>query len=308
MWPFKKKINLRHPKPFDKVSNTFVIAGDVPLSWFSNDQISNSFSISFDLISAHGKTMVKAYLTFFPQKNSLKPKDSLPIYAAIDLNQYSDGFIKQSEGHIAIRLSGHGKNQSITIPIIVKELVPEEGANPQIINKQATIEKRIAQYKEDSQKYAQALGEIMNSRRAEFEKIKNNTSSECIMIAEDKILDGIYEILESANDNEVEELEKKYKDALEWSGPLVGGLVARLNGFMMVVYSNDHDKHFHVIHREKGINARISFPEIKLLNYVSKNTMTSKTINSIRDFVLNPEIFSKFEKEFEKRQTTNSNL
>ena len=80
------------------------------------------------------------------------------------------------------------------------------------------------------------------------------------------------------------------------------GLVARIAGFELRVYSHDHDKHFHVIHKERGIDARFSFPEIVLINYKqSRNMISSKEENNIRVFFKKPEYFEKLQKEFEKR-------
>ena len=69
-----------------------------------------------------------------------------------------------------------------------------------------------------------------------------------------------------------------------------------------MIYSNDHDRHFHVIHKEKGINARFSFPEIELINY--KNTRTSinsKEKKAITNFFKDQTNFNKLEKEFQRR-------
>ena len=98
------------------------------------------------------------------------------------------------------------------------------------------------------------------------------------------------------------ELKEKYKEALEWKGPLLTGIVSKFGGFELRVYSDDHDSHFHVIHRGKGIDARFSFPDIQLMSYKnSKTTIGSKLEKKIHDLCLQPEVFKKFEQEFAKR-------
>lgn len=83
------------------------------------------------------------------------------------------------------------------------------------------------------------------------------------------------------------------------------GMVARMNGFRFVVYSDDHGKHFHIIHRERGIDARFSFPNIKLIDYKQdRNTISSKEENNIRVFFENPIYFAKLKKDFEKRDSS----
>lgn len=84
---------------------------------------------------------------------------------------------------------------------------------------------------------------------------------------------------------------------------LFGGAVGQLNSYEFTVHSHDHGKHFHAISKGKKIDARFSFPEIKLLNYKqSKNkVISSKEEKDIIDFFKMPENFEKLKKEFEKR-------
>jgi hypothetical protein len=83
---------------------------------------------------------------------------------------------------------------------------------------------------------------------------------------------------------------------------LYGGAVGQLNSFNFTVHSNDHGKHFHVVDMERGINARFSYPEIKLLNYKnSRDMLRSKEEKNIIEFFKKPDNFEKLRKEFEKR-------
>ncbi len=130
---------------------------------------------------------------------------------------------------------------------------------------------------------------------------------------------GIFEILEKAEnynndypftqeDLDEEKLKEKYKDAIEWQEPLLGVIAGRLDGFEFRIFSNDYGKHFHVIHRGRGINARFSFPEIKLVNYKqAKNTISSKEVNKISAYFKNPDNFKRLETEFIRREPSLAN-
>jgi hypothetical protein len=108
--------------------------------------------------------------------------------------------------------------------------------------------------------------------------------------------------LYSDEDKREYELNEKYKAALKWKGRRLKILVGSINGFEFRIYSNDHDKHFHVIHAGKKINARFSFPEIKLKNYkLSKNTISSNEEKRIQDYFKDPDNLMKLESEFKKR-------
>jgi hypothetical protein len=50
-------------------------------------------------------------------------------------------------------------------------------------------------------------------------------------------------------------------------------------GYKVVVHSNDHGTHFHV--QYNGIDARFSFPEVQLINHVSKQQFTSRQIRNV---------------------------
>ena len=122
-----------------------------------------------------------------------------------------------------------------------------------------------------------------------------------IMKILDESEDSSEDYLYKDEDRRQKELEERYKDALDWRGPLLHGLAAKLDGFEIRVYSNDHGKHFHVIHRGKNINARFSYPQMELMNYVSGTSINVRTARKISDFCKKPEILAKLEEEFSKR-------
>ena len=243
-----------------------------------------------------------------------KFRKKLKFHTTVQFNQFNAGFISKSQGRIVIKLSGQKEDsQSIYIPLIVKELEPETGVDNEILNKHGKIGNIVIQYKEDLKHYYKELAEIAKSREAKdniYEDKKSNTFS---YIQDWNITGGILDIFEHAGDSFSEYLysdedkresvlEEKYKDAIQWRGPLLKGLVGSINGFEFRVYSNDHDKHFHVIHKGRGVNARFSFPEVKLLNYKNSiNTIGNKEVDKIVAFFQNTENFRKLEAEFQKR-------
>lgn len=67
------------------------------------------------------------------------------------------------------------------------------------------------------------------------------------------------------------------------------------------VHSGDHDTHFHVILIAEGINARFSYPDIRLIDYISKNTYTSRQIKNIVVTCKIPRYFDFIGAELRKR-------
>lgn len=92
-----------------------------------------------------------------------------------------------------------------------------------------------------------------------------------------------------------------YKIVRKQNSGQLAGTVGTIKGFSFTVYSNDHGKHFHVIDKGKGINARFSFPQIELLNYKTKNKIRPKDIKLIKNYFSNPANFIRLEFEFQKR-------
>jgi hypothetical protein len=303
------EIRITSPKPFQNVGATFVISGKVPLSWLKT---SYGFSrdISLELIDIKAKTILGSNVSVGRITFLSKILGYVSFIEAFQFNQFNVGFIKESQGRMTIKLSGQNeKEQSIFIPIIVKELEPEEGVDQKIMERHGKIGETIRQYEQDLKNYYRELTEIEASR-----KVKNDDKELHYLHGQNVGIAS--EILKNLNDTEGKfdqyayseedlrerELEERYKDAIEWRGPLLRGIVSQFGGFELRVYSDDHDKHFHVIHKEKGINARFSFPEIQLINYKnSNNTISSKQERKIREYCLQPEISAKFDQEFKKR-------
>jgi hypothetical protein len=303
------KIEITSPKPFQNVGATFVISGKVPLSWLKT---SYGFSrdISLELIDIKAQTILGSNVSVDRITFLSKILGYVSFREMFQFNQFNVGFIKKSQGRMTIKLSGQNeKEQSIFIPIIVKELEPEEGVGQKILERHGKIGETIRQYEQDLKDYYKGLAEIVASRKAK----DDNEDSQYLGGPNALFAHEILKIIEDSDDNfrtyayseedkRERELNNKYKNALEWRGPLLRGLVSQFNGFELRVHSGDHGKHFHITHKGRGVNVRFSFPEMRLVSYVnSRNTIGSKLEKSIRDFCLQPEIFKKFEEEFKKR-------
>ena len=303
------EIRITSPKPFQNVGATFVISGKVPLSWLKT---SYGFSrdISLELIDIKAQTILGSNVSVGRITLLSKILGYVSFKEVFQFNQLNVGFIKDSQGRMTIKLSGQNeKEQSIFIPIIVKELEPEEGVDQKILERHGKIGETIKQYENDLKDYYKGLAEIAASRKTKNDnKELHYLHGQNVGIAAEilKILDDTEgefdQYTYSEEDQRERELGEKYKDAIEWRGPLLRGIISQFGGFELRVYSDDHDKHFHIIHKEKGVNARFSFPEIQLINYKSSgNTISSKQEKKIREYCLQPEIFAKFDQEFKKR-------
>ena len=269
------------------------------------------YRLSLDFIGIDGKTFMGSSIDFTPLFAGLfKNSKRLYFRHIAQLDYFNISFIEKSQGCINIQVSVRNEiDKSVFIPLIVEEFVPEGGISQEIKDKHGKIGDIIRQFNKDLQEYNKGMAEIFASRKAK----DNNEdpqylygpdsffASEILKIVEDSD-DTFKEYTYSEEDKKEQELNEKYKDALEWRGPVVRGIISHFAGCELRVHSDDHGKHFHVIHRGKGINARFSFPEIRLVNYVnSRNTISSRLEKNIREFCLKPEIFKKFEEEFERR-------
>ncbi len=74
------------------------------------------------------------------------------------------------------------------------------------------------------------------------------------------------------------------------------------NGITLIVHSNDHDTHFHIKHRERGINAVFSFPSIAFMDYRNSNaTFSSRELKNIITTCSIPMYRDFIERELKKR-------
>lgn len=310
------KYTLR-PRPYQRVGSIINISGWVPKKWLEDGKRMD-YIIFVDILDIDGKIFVGSSINL-KKSESDKPLSILNhwLYFSdiIQLDWTAVGFLQKSQGRITIKLSGQKeKEQSVYIPIIIEEFEHKGGLDITIKKKHGKISKMIKKYEKDLEMYYKKSDEIYKKRQE-----KNGISNEDELMYHDvqnmEMVFGVLDIIGSVEDfnkdypfseedKEEQQLEEEYKDAINWKGPLLGGIMGRMSGFEFAIYSNDHDRHFHVMNRGKGINARFSFPEIELINYKNiKASISRKEIDRIVEYFKNPENFKRLEDEFNRRET-----
>lgn len=296
-------IEIEYPKPYKYIGAKFTISGLVHLSWFI-DWTMSVYYLGLDVKTFMGTTL-------YPMLDDQNIRgDKVRFSVDCKLHFANIPSIQNSHGRITIKIASPNKTVSpVYLPLIVRQFEDSLTFDPDIIQKHSEVGKKETQYEQDLKNYYTEWRKIDASRKnkddgKDFQYLYGPSNM--------SIVDEILKILEDDEESfknyayqeenkREQELNEKYKDALEWQGPLIRGRVSQFDGFELRVYSDDHDQHFHIIHKEKGINARFSFPEIRLINYVNpRNTIGSKAEKKIREFCLRPEIFKRFKKEFEK--------
>lgn len=307
-------IKITSPKRYEQVGSSFSITGWVSTSWLRNGFGVNE-RLSLDLIDIDGQTFMGMSVGVVSTESWIvKFLKKKRISGEVTFGPMNGDFIVKSEGRITLRISGHKKNQDIFLPIIVRNKNPNFIPNSEIVKKHKKVGKMIIQYEKDLEVYYKRL-EMIRKNRQEKNYISEEDASKYHYVNDFELIGSFLDLLGSTTqevnkdypfiDEDLEErmLEEKFKDALEWRGPLFGGVVGYMNGFEFRVHSHDHDRHLHIIHKGRGINARFSFPEIKLINYKKARTsIRSKEEKQIIDFLKKPEIFKKLDNEFAKRE------
>jgi len=302
----KNEIKIIEPKPYEKVGAAFVVSGWIPKKWLHQGTYTG---LGFCLVDADCIEFSCGNL-HVERKLFDAFRTRVWFTSPFQLNTFNAPFIAKGGGRIVIALDGKEKNQKFYLPIIVKGFENFEESE-KAVNIQKTIGTRLEKIKSDLEDYYQELRKIGESRRQKDATFKeedgrNNYADvsvgyEMLKLLDDNENESFENYLYSEEDKKEKELNEKYKDALDWRGPLLHGLIAKFDAFELRIHSNDHGKHFHVMHRGKGINARFSFPEIALISYVTGTTIGAKTTRKIQEFCRKPDIFFKLEKEFAKR-------
>jgi len=287
----ENKLELAKPKPYEVVGIKFDVFGKVPKSWLSYGK----YGFGMDWMDINGNDLpmsgpsadvIPGFLFRFKKK--------LRFYGHVDLSYF------QTSEHprgLIIEISGD-KKHCFLLPLIIKGTNQVYDTEHEELRKKLSITvKKVIQRKEDWENYNKELSQIR--RGIVFDK---------------EILEGVFEILdnpessfatfsESEEDKQEKALEEKYKDAIEWSGPLLRGIAGRMEGFEFRVYSGDHNpKHFHVIHKGRGIDARFSYPQIQLINYKGhSNAIGNKESNKIYEFFGVTKNLQKLDSEFQKQ-------
>ena len=307
--PTKKPI-VTSPKPFQEIGAEFNLIGSISKSLLITSFGAVDMRLFTEYIDIDGKTFMGGTIFVRELPKFIQLFSDKCVFGQVEKFTWANvGFIEKSQGRITLKIDGHERVKPIYIPLIVKEFEPKEGVSPEIEAKHKRVGVMIQQYEQDLRDSYKKLEEIHASR-----KLKNGNIEEQYLYGQNiNIASDILKILEESEEKFTEytysdedrqelELEEKYKDALNWRGPLVRGLVSQFGGFELRVYSDDHGKHFHVIHKGKGIDARFSFPDMQLINYKNtKVTIGSKAEKKIREYCLQPEIFEKFGAEFDKQ-------
>lgn len=307
-------IKLIQPKPYEEVGIRFIIEGWIPKSWLDTGFGRLDNRVFLDFIDIEGQIFIGSSVDVIVDRDWLsKFRRKSRFRGVVQFNQFNAHFIIQSQGRITIKLSGHKEGHQLFVPIIVKSSNPNFKPDSEIIAKHGKIGEMVLQYEKDLKDCNRELEKI-EKRRIEKGGLTEDEESLYrygnILGVAGEILDILEKSEKSSAKNypfteedlEEKRLKEKYKDAIKWRGPLLRGLVAKLDGYEFRVYSDDHDQHFHVIHREKNINARFSFPEIELVNYKNiENSISRKVRNEIAVFLKKPENFKKLEEEFQKR-------
>lgn len=312
---FRQGIKLISPKPFQKVGGSFVISGLIPKSWLESE-LRTDYRISLDLIDINGKTILGSSIYInHPNADggSIKWFDFSETF---QFSQYNTSFIKNSQGLMNIKLSSFLNKRLLKyIPIIVEYFVPDEGISFKNKIKHLRIGKTVEKYERDLKIYYKKLHDNNEKRKKKlYIGNERDTGGQYIQNLQNfGMFDDIFCIFEGEKefnkgylfkkeDRADAKLKEKYKKVIEWAGPLCRGMVADMDGFKFLIFSNDHDKHFHVMHSGRGVNARFSFPEIELINYKNKrNSISKKEIKKIKDFFGKEENFKKLADEFARR-------
>ncbi len=284
-----QEIEIIKPKPYEVVGVKFDLLGKIPKTWLAYGR----YGLGVDWKDVKG-----GYLPMSGPTAKILPgllfrfKKKVRFYSHVDLSYFT---ASEHPRGLILEISGDG-NHSFLFPVIIQGTNKVYESEYELLkNELSNTIKRITKYKEDLKNY-----------NNELEKIRKS------VVYDKEILNDIFEILdnskeifkpftESEEDELIKALEEKYKEAIQWRGPLFGGIAGRMDGFEFRVYSDDHDKHFHVVHKGKGVNARFSFPKMELMSYLTRTTIGTKTEQKIREFCEKPEIFAKLEKEFAKR-------
>lgn len=283
------QIQVIAPKPFHVVGTKFDLFGKVSKSLL----LSGIYGLSVDWMTSSGGYLPRSgpnsrvFKTLFPWTKNAR------FMSKVDLSEFEP---KDYPRGLILSIETHDNANKLFLPVIVAGTreARESELEDLRIEMSETI-KQTQKYEIDSVNYIKELTEL---RKSEFHN--------------KEILQGMFKIVEQSDDQfptitffeeekHEEELNEKYKELLNRRGPLLRGLSGVMDGFQMRVYSNDHGKHFHVIHKGKGVNARFSFPDLELLSHVSKTTIGEKTKKRVQKFCKEPEIFKNLEAEFAKR-------
>ena len=284
----ENKLELAGPKPYEVVGIKFDVFGKVPKSWLSYGK----YGFGMDWMDVNGNDLPMSGPSAEVVPGLLfKFKKKLRFYGHVDLSYF------QTSEHprgLVIEISGDNKHWFL-LPLIIggtNQIYDSE--HEELRKKLSVTVKKVLKRKEDWKNYNKELSQIRKG-----------------IVFDIEILEGVLknseerfeEFSESEEDKQEKDLEEKYKDVIAWRGPLLRGIVGRMDGYEFRVYSGDHNpKHFHVIHKGRGIDARFSYPQIQLIDYKgSSSIIGSKESAKIREFFEVAKNLQKLNSEFQKQ-------
>lgn len=318
---FNRGIKIKSPKKFEDVGGNFVVSGSVSRDWLKSDTGYRNV-ISIEMYDINAQLIMGGNVILENSINEIEKSDSKRFFDFMYIFQFHfDSGLKESHGCMNIRLKGwKDESQSIFIPINVKFFEPKNGLDKEVIKKHKKVGKIVTKFEKDSVIYHKKLNQIYESRQKKtYRGDEKDTYAQYLSLSEEgnwKILGDILNIFENENDEnnvskytfskedkEEKKLKEKYKDLIEWLGPLCGATIGNMDGFKFMIHSHDHDKHFHVIHKGRRVDARFSFPDIELISYKNAhNYISSKEKSRISDYFKVPENFKILEAEFTRRE------
>ncbi len=289
------KIEIITPKPLERLGLNFDLQVRIPIESLRSSSGNLDQRLFYSLLDSYGRPMMGGSLDVPIDEISLS-QGRVDLSVPVQLSSFDSHFLKASQGRITVKLMGWEEESAAHLPVIIEGFESLGGVDPSFDEKHRNVERTILQYREDLKHYAEESAKIRNSR-----------------VEDSSILEDVFEIVEHTEekfepfketdeDRELNALEEKYRDALDWRGPFLGASVGRMEGFEFRVYSNDHGQHFHVVHKGRGVDARFSFPEIELINYKGVvGKISSKEKNRIKEYFLKTENFERLRDEFKKR-------
>ncbi len=295
----KTNICVNTPQPYAAVGAKFIVEGWIHKSLLKSEFGGNDRRVFFDVLdidcsawrSGSDAQVKEKLLSFLHGK--------VYFMGTFEFLNTDIEHLKKSQGRMTLQVSTGMNKNSTYIPIVISEFEPTGGVSADILARHPRIGEMTEKYTKDIENYKKETGRIWEKRLAAEKETKANG----VPGVDDRALaEDIFNILDGSPDEEMEALNKKYEAALKITGPFLRGAVGRMAGYLFIVYSDDHGKHFHVLHRGRGIDARFSYPEIQLLDYKrSKGKIRSNEIKAIQEYFKTHQNLERLKSQFAKR-------
>src|SRR3989344_3540577 len=292
--PSTKCITIRQPEPHALVGLRFEVKGLVPKDWL----LYGKYGLGVNWYDVRGNFINVCSPTAEIQPSVFnKLKKSLRFTCLVDLNPF-----QQSQHPRGLVLEFKCRdNESSFLPLIIEGLDRlGDSERKALVGMLDDAVKQVLRRTSIHEEYRKELAEV-RVRSVMDEALLSELSG--ILEESDTALDPFTYSYEDTREREIAD---KYAEVLQWRGPILGGVVCRINGFEITVYSGDHrPQHFHIIHRGRGIDARFSYPQIELMSYKkSINKIGSAEVKKIQQCVRKPDNLAKMQGYFDKQVLT----